>query len=115
VPEAPNLRLHPSLSKIYAEKVSRLEEALGDPAIKDEAAAILRPLVDRVVLIPSPDGKGLDAELHGDLATILALCEGAKTNGKLPGSNWPGSQVSVVAGARSHLCRTVASWRKPVR
>ena len=97
--EMPTLHLHPGLSRVYAEKVAHLEEALSDPAIKHEAAEILRPLIDRVVLKPRKNDKGLDAELHGDLARILAFCEGVEAKQMLPGADWPGSQVSVVAGA----------------
>ncbi len=92
--------------------MARLEEALNDPAIKTEAAEILRSLIERIELCPRRDGSGLEARLYGDLARILAFCEGATGKEKLPGSGEPGSQLSVVAGARNHLYRTVAIWRK---
>ena len=67
---------------------------------------MLRDLTEKVVLMPRPRGKGLDFVLHGDLARILHLGEAAnETSGsrkrKLPGQGRPGSQVSLVAGARS--------------
>ena len=60
--------------------------------------------IDRVVLTPSPAGAGLSAGLHGELAGVLAVCEGAAQMGKAqtherPGSFEPGRRVSVVAGA----------------
>ena len=97
------------LAEVYAEKVAGLEAALNDPAIRTEAAGILRQLIDRVELLPSADGKTLDAVLHGDLATILMFCQAAghnHNNKKAPELGAPGLMLSVVAGARSHLYRT---------
>lgn len=108
-PDAPALRLHPKLAELYAGKVARLEEALDDPADGHQAAEIIRGMIDRIVLTPAEDG--LAVELHGDLAMILAVCEEAGSNKKLPGTDIPGSQLSVVAGARNHLYRTSFRWR----
>ncbi len=103
IPDEPTLRLHPRLADVYADKVARLEQALNDPAIKTEAAQILRGLIDRIELNPRRDGSGLDARLYGDLVRILEFCEAAHDKKELPGSGDPGSQVSVVAGARNCL------------
>jgi len=100
-PGEQTLRLHPRLAEVYADKVARLEEALNDPAIKTEAAEILRGLIDRIELNPRQDGSGLDARLYGDLVRILEFCEAAQDKKELPGSGEPGSQLSVVAGARN--------------
>jgi len=113
-PDEPTLRLHPRLAEVYADKVARLEEALNDPAIKTEAAEILRSLIERIELCPRRDGSGLEARLYGDLARILAFCEGATGKEKLPGSDEPGSQLSVVAGACNHLYRTNLRWVRKV-
>lgn len=104
---APPVALHPNLPALYWRQVERLEAALNDPLIRDEAAEVLRDLTEKVVLMPRPRVKGLDAVLHGDLARILQLCEAAnETSGsrkrKLPGQDRPGSQVSLVAGAPNH-------------
>jgi site-specific DNA recombinase len=98
------VRLHPNAAEIYRRKVAELELALNDDSIKAEAAEILRSLIDRVVLTPSagaPDG--LDTQLHRDLAAVLALSDENADKQKLPGLVGPGSQLSVVAGARNHL------------
>ncbi len=99
--------------KIPADKVARLEEALNDPAIKTEAAEILRGLIGRIDLVPPDDGPGLEAHLYGDLARILAFCEGATGKGKLPSSGEPGSRLSVVAGARNRLYLLTLATRPP--
>jgi site-specific DNA recombinase len=108
--EAPSVvRLHPNAAEVYRRKVADLELALNDDGIKAEAGDILRSLIDRVVLTPAagaPDG--IDAQLHGDLATVLALSDPEQQ--KLPAAGAAGSQLSVVAGERNHLYRTVVRW-----
>jgi site-specific DNA recombinase len=69
-----SVRLHPRLADIYADKVRELEQSLNDPAIRGEAAEVLRSLVDRIELHPRKEGNGVDATLHGDLAEILSFC-----------------------------------------
>ena len=62
-------------------------------------------MIERVVLRPKVLGKGgLDLELYGELANILAACEGAKMQ-NAPGSKASG-RLSVVAGTYSPLYRT---------
>jgi hypothetical protein len=100
VPPSSSIRIHPNIHKVYEQKVAALIDVLNDEANKVEATEIIRDLIDKVVILPSPDRRGLDAELHGDLAAILALCGEDTSKEKLPGPRGPGSQLSVVAGAR---------------
>jgi len=101
----PVVRLHHNASEVYRRKVAELELALNDDSIKAEAAEILRSLVDRIVLTPTADAMdGIEAQLHGDLAAVLALS--APDKQKLPAAGAVGSQLSVVAGsATSVACR----------
>ena len=69
----------------------------GDPALPHRPRA-LAPAAG------APDG--IEAQLHGDLAAILALSDGQGRKQKLPANSMAGSQLSVVAGARNHLYRT---------
>ena len=55
-PEPPKIRLHPNLPGLYREKVAALEQALADPAIKAEAAEVIRSLIERITLTPREDG-----------------------------------------------------------
>ena len=100
-PIPPDLHLHPSLSQVYADKVAHLEEALDDPEARAEAMEVIRSMIDRIELTPVEDG--LRAELHGDLAEIVAACETVDGKKELPGNIIPGCQFSVVAGARNCL------------
>ena len=78
------VRLHPRLAEVYAEKVQQLEQALNDPAIRAEAADVLRSLIDRIDLRPRGEGQGIAATLHGDLAQILALATTPAANKNSP-------------------------------
>ena len=94
-----SVRIHPNLATIYRHKVEALEKLFEDEATRDEAFQIVRSLIDRIVLTPTDDG--LAAELHGDLAAILALCEAQ--NDRRPTAKAVRRQLSVVAGARCSL------------
>jgi site-specific DNA recombinase len=76
--------------------VERLEEALGAPETRVEAAAVIGSLICRIVLTPA--GDRLEVRLYGDLVQILALgsAGGAHKNG--PVSDEAGPILSVVAG-----------------
>ena len=102
-PPASIVRLHPRLADMYAEKIQDLERSLNDPEIREEAAEVFRSLIERIELHPGSEGKSVDALLYGDLAEILALCASTDDKGKLHRTAVPGSQLSVVAGARNRL------------
>lgn len=110
--EGPELRIHPGLIEQYRAQVARLEDALLDEAIRGEAEEAFRALVERVVLTPdeaAPDR--LTAEVYGDLAVILRLGEERLVAGtgrrKAPGTHVLGALLSVDAGTRIGLCRTL--------
>jgi hypothetical protein len=87
-------RLHPNLAELYSRKVAKLHESLNDPQFRDEAAQVLRGLIEEIRLIPK-NGR-LEIELTGDLAALLALTK------KGPRRNRAGVQITLVAGARNH-------------
>jgi hypothetical protein len=62
-----------------------------------EAAEIMRGLIDRIVL--TPEGDGLRAELHGDLAVLARFAQGKEGRAESTGDS--ALRLSVVAGARS--------------
>src|SRR5262249_29427748 len=59
--------LHPNLPALYRRQIERLADDLERPD-REEAAELLRSMIDHVDLIPRKMGKGLDAILHGELA-----------------------------------------------
>jgi DNA invertase Pin-like site-specific DNA recombinase len=98
--------LHPGLAEAYRRKVAELESALNDPAIRLEAAGVLRGLIDAVVLYPGERRGEIRAELHGVLAALLQLDQADKAKTRVGET-----RVSLVAGARSYLYRTAV--RRP--
>jgi len=94
-PAPPPVRLHPDLARLYVTRVAALRDALNEDGTREEAAAILRTLIDEIRLHPV-DGE-LRIELIGDLATLLGF---AGQTTKKPGCKGkPGRTESLVAGA----------------
>ena len=91
--------MHPNQPKVYAQKAATLETALNDPAIKVEAAEILRQMIDRIDLHPRTDALGLDVFIYGYLAEVLTICEVVPHNEEHPAAIAAECQLSVVAGA----------------
>lgn len=93
----------PNLHEVYARKIADLINTLNSPDMKAQAADTIRRLIEKTDMVKDDHAPhGMTLVIHGDLARIMAFCEGAKHNKKLPGSYEPGSQSSVVAGARNH-------------
>jgi len=68
---------HPNLPDLYRRKVEQLETIL-EGSDRTQAMDLIRSMIERVVLHPRAEGRGLDAELYGDLANILSACAGAQ-------------------------------------
>ncbi len=84
------VRFHPNIADLYVSKVNGLRNALNEDGAREEAAQILRGLVDEIRLHPIDDQ--LQIELIGDLATLLDFAEKKGADNKKPGSSGdPGS------------------------
>ena len=90
--------IHPEMGRYYREQVTALSEALGDEAYRAEAVAIIRSLVDKIVLTPAEiDGKKtVVIDLHGELAGILSLASNAEKPLDKSGSSV--ESIKMVAG-----------------
>jgi 3-oxoacyl-[acyl-carrier protein] reductase len=96
------VRIHPNIANFYVEKVQRLRECLNQEETREEAAGIIRGLVDEIRLHPI-DG-AIQIELKGDLATLLGFADHYDPDDKKPGSAGdPGCTKWLVAGARKAL------------
>ena len=100
-------RLHPNLAELYRQKVTNLAEALNDEHTRLEAAECIRDLIDEIRLVPE-NGK-LRVKLYGELAALLNLAN------EHPRSKGTGVQITLVAGARSHLYRTRLYYTREAR
>ncbi len=87
-------RIHPNVAGIYRTKIQRLEDALARPDDAREAAEAMRTLIEKIVLTPGAKHGEVKAELHGELAAILALTSGQKPR---PAEDQKDMRFSVVA------------------
>ena len=100
--------LQPRMYELYARKVRDLESLFQQGgAVGQAAMETIRSLISKVTIGTINENNGYDAVLHGDLAVILGACDQAigpdLRGSRLPGEFSPGSQLSVVAGARFEL------------
>ena len=94
-------------------QVERLQDALNEPEIRDEAIQILSGLVERIVI--GPQDTGLEVEIVGEIAQMVELgLHGAKNKRAILDDKMACS-VKVVAGARSHLYRTRLRYEREAR
>ena len=77
-------------------------EALNAPDTLADAAEAIRGLIEAVRLMPE-EGE-LKIEIYGELAALITLGQNHKN--KHPGGDTSGVQLTLVAGAHSHLYRT---------
>ena len=87
------------MAEIYRDKIARLHEELKRPELREEAALVIRGPIEEVRLVPE-NGR-LEIELFSDLAGIPAL---TSNNPRRTGR---GLHVTLVAGARNYLYRTL--------
>jgi site-specific DNA recombinase len=92
---APAPLIHPNMAEVYRQRVERLNEALQDPATRDEAFELIRSLIDEIRLVP--ESGELRVELRGELAGILALAADRKKPGGLSAAGLA-EQIKMVAG-----------------
>ncbi|MEF9602482.1 recombinase family protein [Paracoccus sp. PXZ] len=73
------VRFHPSMAKIYRDRVGQLIRGLSEAEGQEEAKEALRALVENIVLVPvetEEDGTRQAIDLHGALASLLHLATG---------------------------------------
>jgi len=70
--EAP-VFIHPNMAQRYHTSVQRLIESFNVPELREEAAQVVRELIEKTVLTPNEDKSALAIDLHGNLAGILQM------------------------------------------
>lgn len=90
------VEFHPNAGELYRKKIADLKRLLGDarPEFREEAYAIVRSLVEKIVIHPTGPRGPVDLEIHGQLATLLKA---------QPGAVPVVSVGKVVAGVRNNL------------
>ncbi len=69
----PVVALHPAIAADYRRQVEHLDQALVDPLARDAAIPALRELIDHIIITPHPTKRGVEIEVQGRLASMLAL------------------------------------------
>ncbi len=70
------VELLPNLADQYRREVDDLTAALNDPYGRIEAAPRLRSMIERIVVTPNPNGRGVAIRLDGRLNNLLAIAAG---------------------------------------
>jgi site-specific DNA recombinase len=96
-------RLHPNVAALYREKIARLREALNAEGTRTEAAEMIRGLIEEIRLVPEKGS--LRIELFGELGALISLAN------QHPRSSGTGVPVTLVAGERNPLYRTLFTYR----
>ena len=95
----------PGIAARYKSEVAGLIDRLNSDEHREEAAELIRSLVDRIVLTLSQDRDRPIIDLEGDLAGILSVAAGvgkSALSGDLSEFN-PDECEALVAGGRSKL------------
>jgi hypothetical protein len=77
------IALHPGIADDYRRQIADLRTALAeaDEDNRRAAAAQLRALIDRIIILPHPTEAGVAIQVEGRLAALLSLAAGpAATN-----------------------------------
>lgn len=93
----------PQYDITFQSKLDELISALSTPDLKEEAADIIRSLIDEIILSPNVE-EPMIITLVGDMAGLLSIATNAKK--PLDKSGHLISQVTMVAGARNGQART---------
>jgi DNA invertase Pin-like site-specific DNA recombinase len=90
--------LHPNMAQFYRKQVGQLREALTGEDCRTEAAALMRTLIDKIVLTPAEhEGrKTLSVDLYGDIAGILSMA--AQTKKPPQRDGFTEESIKLVAG-----------------
>ena len=95
------VRLHPNLAEHYASLVSSLRDHLNNADYKDEAATVLRGLIDNIIIQPTEEG--IEIDIAGNLASMLTL---SLETQKAPRRERCDSTILLVAGTGLNFART---------
>nr|BAM93337.1 putative recombinase [Sphingomonas sp. KSM1] len=72
----PVIALHPNIAHDYRRAVESLADAVRAPDARIDAVPAIRSLIDEIIVSPSAKPRGVDIEVAGRLASIIALATG---------------------------------------
>ena len=65
--------MHPGIARQYHKEINELISSLNTNERRQEAATLIRSLIDKITLTPNKKKESLIVDLHGDLAGILKI------------------------------------------
>ena len=103
--DEPPALLHPNMAIHYRNEIARLHQVLNDDQHRQEAAEIIRTLVEKIVLQPVTEDaqNSMSIELHGDLAGILSLSAQTQKPPQKGGDFEESTKLVAGAGNRRYL------------
>jgi len=75
---------HPNIGQLYRRRVEHLIKLIADENTQEEAADIIRSLIDRIEITPSEKRGHPGVELVGGLAAILELAVSEQQKNRHP-------------------------------
>lgn len=92
--QLPVIALHPTIAADYRAQVEQLNEALAaNPAARTEVIPRLRALIDHIAITPTAEGRGVEIEVTGRLAAMLALATGNPSHPPIYGNDGAGEGI----------------------
>ncbi len=70
--------MHPAIADNYRNQIASLDNTLIPADARSEAIPAIRSLIDRLVLSPNTQGRGVEIQVEGRLNAIVALATGAE-------------------------------------
>ncbi len=104
----PVVVLHPGVADEYRKQVRKLTSALTrDEETRIQTAPILRRLIDRVTINPSSRPRGVEIEVSGRLASILALATGKEVPSSMYAGGGAGEGNRTLVFSLGSCCSTI--------
>ena len=112
----PVVVLHPGVAEDYRKQVRELTRALTqDEETRMQTAPILRGLIDRVKIAPSSTSRGVEIEVSGRLASILALATGKEVPSAMYAAGGAGEGNRTLVVSLGSFCSAIELHPRIVR
>ncbi|MCA0208161.1 MAG: recombinase family protein [Proteobacteria bacterium] len=95
----PVVALHPQIAERYRAMVRDLATAMDNPEALKVAAPELRALIDTILITPAKAEKGVDIQIVGRLANMIAMATGAPMNTAAPSGTLTMERVAGIEPA----------------
>ncbi|MBK8161387.1 MAG: hypothetical protein IPK59_22415 [Rhodospirillaceae bacterium] len=95
--EEPDVELHSNLAELYRARLDGIQVALNDPSCRHDATQLIRHLIDRIILRPTDEERGLEAEVVGLMAGLADIAGKESYFGSTNNARAPERTVSLAS------------------